>query len=303
MQSPPNARPEGGSPSDPVDQIDEMKIGEAETATECDELQEEEDYIESALVHPERGPACIEEETHVPSERRKKTPPAHSADAQVRRRAMKRYREIDGHWVKGKPDADGQTWIPQPDAPRFDSLQRALGHEKQKTAHRRSTRTNLRAHMAATRSAITVEAANVRAHTAEEAASTRREITSARDVLSEQPQEGVGNIFESQQHHARASDGCGTQLDFFARLLAMRTVDLRDLLAKHAIEPVGGKAMLASVAAQQLRPDDLDMFVAPRNKRPRTATQTPTGDKQQHTLDALFAKLPIETQRKQDVST
>ncbi len=216
-------------------------VAEAEAMPECDDGQEAE-QIGIEPPHPE--PAHIMEEAQVQTTAARKTPPAHTADRQAQRRAAKRYREVGGRWVKGKED--GESWVQQADAPMFDSLDEALRHERQKTAQRRCTWPNLKAHIAATRDAVISEAANGRAHTTEEAVATRHEVIHSREVLSQQLQEGVDRIMESRRPLRRDSEA---HLEFFTRLLELRAVDLRELLANHALEPAGTKPALARIAA------------------------------------------------------
>ena len=120
--------------------------------------------------------------------RDKRTAPAHTADRQASRRAAKRYRLLDGRWVKGKVAADGESWTPHESPQAFGSLQAAMEHERLLTAQRRATWTNLRAHSASTRSAVGAEAVATRARVSEEAVLTRNEVQSARDTLSQQLQ-------------------------------------------------------------------------------------------------------------------
>ena len=62
-------------------------------------------------------------------------------------------------------------------------------------------------------------------------------------------------------------------MEFFTRLLELRAVDLRELLARHALEPAGTKPVLAKIAAINISEEDLDDFLANRVKRPRTVEQ------------------------------
>ena len=115
---------------------------------------------------------------------KKRTAPAHTADRQASRRAAKRYKLVDGRWVKGKVAGDGETWIPHESGQTFDSLKAAMEHERMLTAQRRATWTNLRAHVASTRSAAGAEANATRARVSEEAVLTRNEVQSAREALT-----------------------------------------------------------------------------------------------------------------------
>ena len=216
---------------------------------------------------------------------KKRIAPAHIADRQALRGAAKRYRFVEGQWVKGKLAADGEAWIPHESRQAFGSLRAAMEHERLLTAQRRATWTNLRAHIASTRSAVGAEGVAIRARVSEEAALTRNEIETARDALSQQLQEATGKILGCQ--HAQQSDK--RQVAFFSRLLGLRAVELKELLLSHGIEPIGTKHGLAEIAATELREGDLEDFVAAR-KRPRRDAEQPAAHGKQSTLDALFAQ-------------
>ena len=170
---------------------------------------------------------------------------------------------MDGKWVKGK--LENGAWIPQADAPIFDSADLALRHERAKTAARRATWTNLKSHLASTRSAVSAEAAHSRSHTTQESELTRTEIANARETLSQQFREGIAKMTKS--HH---SPGPSSQLDFYCRLSELRAVDLRELLEVHSLEPFGTKSVMAKLCAQQLQEDALEEFLSKRSKRSRT---------------------------------
>ena len=149
---------------------------------------------------------------------KKRTAPAHTADRQASRRAAKRYKLVDGRWVKGKVAGDGETWIPHESGQTFDSLKAAMEHERMLTAQRRATWTNLRAHVASTRSAVGAEANATRARVSEEAVLTRNEVQSAREALTHELQEATGKIIVAQ----REKQGNASQLAFFFAIVGAK---------------------------------------------------------------------------------
>ena len=220
---------------------------------------------------------------------KKRTAPAHTADRQASRRAAKRYKLVDGRWVKGKVAGDGETWIGHESGQTFDSLRAAMEHERMLTAQRRATWTNLRAHVASTRSAVGAEAVATRARVSEEAMLTRNEVQSAREALTHELQEATGKILVAQ----REKQGNAGQLAFFSRLLGLKSVEIKELLVSHCIEPMGTKKTLAEIAATELREDDLEEFIVARKggaRRDAPGAQQPTAPSKQGTLDALFAR-------------
>ena len=238
-----------------------------------------------AAQEPERNEHTATSPQGAP--RDKRTAPAHTADRQASRRAAKRYRLLDGRWVKGKVAADGESWTPHESPQAFGSLQAAMEHERLLTAQRRATWTNLRAHIASTRSAVGAEAVATRARVSEEAVLTRNEVQSARDTLSQQLQEATGKILGSQ----RTKQSNTSQVAFVSKLLGLRAVELKELLTRHCIEPIGTKQSLAELAASELLEGDLEDFIAARKKPRRDAdVRRPTARGQQDTLDAFFAR-------------
>ena len=232
--------------------------------------------VECADVAADNGGAM--DRVHTATAPRRAPPPAHSADRQAARRAMKRYREVGGKWVKGK--LENGAWIPEAHAPNFGSLELALQHEQAKTAMRRSTWTNLRSHIASTRSAVMAEAAHMRRHTTEESEFTRIEIANAKEALSQQFREGIEKMTSS--HPPTPS----SQLDFYCGLSELRAVDLRQLLEAHSLEAVGTKSVMAKLCARQLQEHALDEFLSKRCcKRQRTHLSIEPG---QRTLQSLF---------------
>ena len=243
--------------------------GAREERAACDpqEAYVETPAQEAAQTVPSRGssggvavttvPSNNDRGEPVPTTMFRKTPPARTADRQAERRSTKRYRAIeDGRWAKGK--ADGERWIPEAGAPSFATLQGAVEHERKKTTERRSTWSNLRAQISSTRSAVGFEAAATRELMSEEHAKTRDEVRSGTGALAEHLQAGVDRILECQQRSGESSGS--SQLVFFSRLLSeLRVTELRQLLARRGIAvPAGGtKSMLARLAAEQLREEDL----------------------------------------------
>ena len=74
--------------------------------------------------------------------------------------------------------------------------------------------------------------------------------------------------------------------------MGLRSVEIKDLLVSHCIEPMGTKRTLAEIAASELREDDLEEFIAARKGGPRrdAGAQQPTAPGKQGILDALFAR-------------
>ena len=178
--------------------------------------------------------------------------------------------------------------------PSFATLQGAVEHERRKTTERRATWSNLRAQISSTRSAVGFEAAATRELVSEEHARTRDEVRSGTGALAEHLQAGVDRILECQQRSGESSGS--SQLVFFSRLLSeLRVTELRQLLARRGIAvPAGGtKSMLARLAAEQLREEDLEEFLGRCNKRQRITPMERGGsslEQGQGTLDQLFER-------------
>ena len=254
----------------------EASIGAANTdeATQAAEV----DNATTEPRDPCEAPRCMPEPAPEPTDKRR-LPPSQLPDAQASRRAAKRYRRDDtGAWVKGKAAPDG-TWIPEIGARSFDNLDSALEHERTKTALRRQSWTNLKKSVAATRGTVAAEGLETRRVVVQQADATRLDIAGAREdiatarhAICEQINkglEGVDKLLEETQHRKRAH-GSPSQLSFFSRLLThFRATELRELLARHGIEPSGTKHNLARLAAESLSEEDVDSFTAPRPGKPQ----------------------------------
>lgn len=199
-------------------------------------------------------------------------PPSHSADGQALRRAARRYKlDSSGKYVKGK--LEGSSWMPEQNAPTFDSLKEALEHEKQKTALRRTTWPNLLARIASTKQAVEREGAETRQCAVEEANATRQMVKSTKEELSAQ-MDGIAKILSGQSESGvQGEDDGARRLALFSRLLAeLRVEDLRLLLLERNLRPVGRKPTLAHLAVLHVSETDLNNFVTTRSKHQRVDT-------------------------------
>lgn len=129
----------------------------------------------------------------------KRVPPSPSAEAQAFKRARRRYQqEEEGLFVKGRPGPD-DTWIPEPGALSFGSLEEALEHEKQKTLLRRATWRNLTGDGATTRRVVREEGSVTRQRVTDEADSTRQCLTDAKNALAAQLEQVRASVTVPQE--------------------------------------------------------------------------------------------------------
>ena len=217
----------------------------------------------------------------------KRVPPSHSAEAQAFKRARRRYRQgEEGLFVKGRPGPD-DTWIPEPGALSFGSLEEALEHEQQKTLLRRATWRNLTGDGATTRRVVREEGSVTRQRVSDEADSTRQCLTEAKNALAAQLEEVRASVAVPQEG-ARTNRSGPENTALFSRLLTeLRVSELKQLLANHDVSAIGTKHKMALTAASRLTEEQLDEFVSNRSKRART-DGTPGAANGQRTLTSMF---------------
>ena len=218
----------------------------------------------------------------------KRVPPSHSAESQAYKRAGKRYRQEEGGlFIKGRPGPD-KSWIPEPGALSFGSLEEALEHEKQKTLLRRATWKNLTGDGAATRRVVREEGSVTRQRVTDEADSTRQCLTDAKNALAAQLEQVRASVAVPQES-ARPNRSGPENAALFSRLLTeLRVPELKQLLASHDVSAIGTKHKLALTAASRLTEEQLDEFVSNRSKRARTDA-TPAAANGQRTLTSMFS--------------
>lgn len=219
----------------------------------------------------------------------KRAPPSHSAESQASKRARKRYRQEEGglFFIKGRPGPD-DTWIPEPGALSFGSLEEALEHEQQKTLLRRATWKNLTGDGATTRRVVREEGSVTRQRVTDEADSTRQCLTDAKNALAAQLEQVRASVTVPQES-ARPNRSGPENTALFSRLLTeLRVPELKQLLASHDMSAIGTKHKLALTAASRLTEEHLDEFVSDRSKRARTDA-TPAAANGQRTLTSMFS--------------
>ena len=218
----------------------------------------------------------------------KRVPPSHSAESQAFKRAQKRYRQEEGGvFIKGRPGPD-DSWIPEPGALSFGSLEEALEHETQKTSLRRATWKNLTGDGASTRRVVREEGSVTRQRVSDEADSTRQCLTEAKNALAAQLEEVRASVAVPQEG-TRTNRSGPENAALLSRLLTeLRVSELKQLLASHDVSAIGTKHNMALTAASRLTEEQLDEFVSNRSKRTRT-DGTPAAGKGQQTLASMFS--------------
>ena len=209
--------------------------------------------------------------------------PSHTADGQAYRRAARRYREVNGTWVKGKLGEDG-AWLPEPASPSFASLEQALQHELRKTQARRASWTNLRAHVA-TRAAVLSEGAQTRNCIKEAQTCVTEAVVGARQALAAQ----LGDVATTISSQGKRAHGGTRDFSFFSTLDGLRALELKELLSSHKLAAVGKKRALVELAGEVLTEHDLDEFIEARSGKRARIIPTAQSPTRQPTLDALFA--------------
>ena len=234
---------------------------------------------------PQPGPQGLSElaDAKMPQKMdNKRVPPSHTAESQALKRARKRYRQEGGLFIKGRPGPE-DTWIPEPGAVSFPSLDEALEHEKQKTLLRRATWKNLTGDGATTRRVVREEGSETRQRVSDEAESTRQHLTDTRNALVAQIENVRASTDNTRQEGSKSS---GENIALLSRVVAeLRVPEIRQLLSGHDVRPVGTKHTLAHLVATHLSEGQLDDFVSRRSKQPRTANANG-----QQTLASMFSE-------------